>query len=120
LNEIASKVPSIIGGSADLASSNKTTLRDNEFMTKEDYRGSNIHFGVREFGMAAIINGIALHGGIKGYCGTFLVFSDYMRSAIRMSAIMKVPVTYVFTHDSIMLGPDGPTHQPIEHLISLR
>lgn len=120
LNEVASKVPSIIGGSADLASSNKTTLRDNEFMTKEDYRGSNIHFGVREFGMAAIINGIALHGGIKGYCGTFLVFSDYMRSAIRMSAIMKVPVTYVFTHDSIMLGPDGPTHQPIEHLISLR
>ncbi|PAD13721.1 transketolase [Shouchella clausii] len=120
LNEVASKVPSIIGGSADLASSNKTTLRNNDFMTKEDYRGSNIHFGVREFGMAAIINGIALHGGIKGYCGTFLVFSDYMRSAIRMSAIMKVPVTYVFTHDSIMLGPDGPTHQPIEHLISLR
>lgn len=120
LNEIASKVPAIIGGSADLASSNKTTLRDNHFMTKEDYSGSNIHFGVREFGMAAIINGIALHGGIKGYSGTFLVFSDYMRSAIRMSAIMKVPVTYVFTHDSIMLGPDGPTHQPIEHLISLR
>lgn len=120
LNEIASKVPSIIGGSADLASSNKTTIHNSNFMTQGNYSGSNIHFGVREFGMAAIINGIALHGGIKGYSGTFLVFSDYMRSAIRMSAIMKLPVTYVFTHDSIMLGPDGPTHQPIEHLVSLR
>ena len=120
LNEIASKVPSIIGGSADLASSNKTTIHNSNFMSQGNYSGSNIHFGVREFGMAAIINGIALHGGIKGYSGTFLVFSDYMRSAIRMSAIMKLPVTYVFTHDSIMLGPDGPTHQPIEHLVSLR
>lgn len=120
LNELASKVPSIIGGSADLASSNKTTIQDSSFISKNNYGGSNIHFGVREFGMAAIINGIALHGGVKGYSGTFLVFSDYMRSAIRMSAIMNLPVTYVFTHDSIMLGPDGPTHQPIEHLVSLR
>lgn len=120
LNELASKVPSIIGGSADLASSNKTTIQDSSFISKNNYGGSNIHFGVREFGMAAIINGIALHGGIKGYSGTFLVFSDYMRSAIRMSAIMNLPVTYIFTHDSIMLGPDGPTHQPIEHLVSLR
>ncbi len=120
LNHIASKVPAIIGGSADLASSNKTTIADSTFMTKGDYSGSNIHFGVREFGMAGIINGIALHGGIKGYSGTFLIFSDYMRSAIRMSAVSKLPVTYVFTHDSFLLGPDGPTHQPIEHISSLR
>lgn len=120
LNHIASKVPAIIGGSADLASSNKTTIAESTFMTKGDYSGSNIHFGVREFGMAGIINGIALHGGIKGYSGTFLIFSDYMRSAIRMSAVSKLPVTYVFTHDSFLLGPDGPTHQPIEHISSLR
>ncbi|MEY8292808.1 transketolase [Carnobacteriaceae bacterium 52-44] len=120
LNELANKVPAIMGGSADLASSNKTTIETSKFITKNDFSGSNIHFGVREFGMASIVNGIALHGGIKGYSGTFLVFSDYMRSAIRMSALSHLPVTYIFTHDSLLLGPDGPTHQPIEHLASLR
>lgn len=120
LNRIYKEFPYLIGGSADLASSNKTTLQDSGYMDTHKYEGSNIHFGVREFGMASISNGIALHGGLKAYCGTFLIFSDYMRNAIRLSALMELPVTYIMTHDSIHLGQDGPTHQPIEHLISLR
>ncbi|ASN04303.1 transketolase [Virgibacillus necropolis] len=120
LNSLAKQIPSLIGGSADLASSNKTTIDGNTFMTKGDYKGPNIHFGIREFSMASIVNGLALHGGVKGYSGTFLVFADYMKAAIRMSAIINRPVTYVFTHDSIMLGQDGPTHQPVEQLASLR
>lgn len=120
LNRIYEDLPILVGGSADLASSNKTTINGQPFMENGDYKGPNIHFGVREFAMASIENGLALHGGLKGYCGTFLVFSDYMRSAIRHAALMGVPVTFVMTHDSIQVGQDGPTHQPIEHLISLR
>ncbi|MFJ7727703.1 transketolase [Neobacillus sp. NPDC097160] len=120
LNRIYKDIPTLVGGSADLASSNKTTITGQNFMQKGNYAGPNIHFGVREFAMASIEAGLVLHGGIKGYCGTFLIFSDYMRSAIRHSALMEIPMIYIFTHDSILLGQDGPTHQPIEHLISLR
>lgn len=119
LNAIADKIP-LIGESADLASSNKTTIRNSAFIHRDDYSGQNIHYGIREFGMAAVANGLALHGGLQPYMGTFLVFSDYMRSAIRMSANMNKPLIYVLTHDSILLGQDGPTHQPLEHLASLR
>lgn len=120
LNRLYKDLPIFVGGSADLASSNKTTIEGKSFMDEENHKGPNIHFGVREFAMASISNGITLHGGLKGYCGTFLVFSDYMRSAIRHAALMEVPVTFIMTHDSIQVGQDGPTHQPIEHLISLR
>ncbi|PKG24800.1 transketolase [Niallia nealsonii] len=120
LNRIYKDYPILVGGSADLASSNKTTINGESFMQKGDYGGPNIYYGVREFAMASIETGLVLHGGVKGYCGTFLVFADYMRSAIRHSALMEIPMIYIFTHDSILLGPDGPTHQPIEHLISLR
>lgn len=120
LNEISKAVPYFFGGSADLAGSNKTTVKNNEDFSLNNYAGKNIWFGVREFAMAAATNGMALHGGLKVYAGTFFVFSDYMRPAIRLSAIMNAPVTYVFTHDSIAVGEDGPTHEPIEHLASLR
>lgn len=120
LNRIYQDLPYFVGGSADLASSNKTTIEGQPFMDEEHHDGPNIHFGVREFAMASICNGITLHGGLRGYCGTFLVFSDYMRSAIRHSALMGVPVTYIMTHDSLQVGQDGPTHQPVEHLVSLR
>ncbi len=120
LNSIFKIYPKLFGGSADLASSNKTTIEDSTFVDKDDFEGSNMHFGVREFAMACICNGVTLHGGVRGYCGTFLVFSDYMRSAIRLSALMGTPVIYIFTHDSVAVGQDGPTHQPIEHLASLR
>ncbi|MDU5335188.1 transketolase [Enterococcus sp.] len=120
LNRIYQDLPYFVGGSADLASSNKTTIEGHPFMDEEHHKGPNIHFGVREFAMASICNGITLHGGLRGYCGTFLVFSDYMRSAIRHSALMEVPVTYIMTHDSLQVGQDGPTHQPVEHLVSLR
>ncbi|WCG06105.1 transketolase (plasmid) [Vagococcus lutrae] len=120
LNRLYEDLPVLVGGSADLASSNKTTIEGKPFMDNKNHMGPNIHFGVREFAMASICNGLTLHGGLRGYCGTFLVFSDYMRSAIRHSALMGVPVTYIMTHDSIHVGPDGPTHQPIEHLLSLR
>lgn len=120
LNKLYNDFPILLGGSADLASSNKTTIEKFTFMSKENHAVPNIHFGVREFAMASICNGITLHGGLRGYCGTFLVFSDYMRSAIRHSAIMGVPVIYLMTHDSLHVGPDGPTHQPVEHLASLR
>lgn len=120
LNAIADDVPYLLGGSADLTGSNKTDLKGEADLTPDDFSGRYIRFGVREHGMGGILNGMALHGGIRPYGGTFLVFSDYMRHAVRLAALMHQPVIYVFTHDSIGLGEDGPTHQPIEHLMSLR
>ncbi|MHA6251203.1 transketolase [Oceanobacillus sp. CAU 1775] len=120
LNAIAKSVPNFIGGSADLAGSNKTLIDDEADFTKADYSGRNIWFGVREHAMGAALNGMALHGGLKVYGGTFFVFSDYLRPSIRLASIMRMPVTYVFTHDSIAVGEDGPTHEPVEHLAALR
>ncbi|MFP4573854.1 MAG: transketolase [Desulfobacterales bacterium] len=120
LNAIAGRVPELIGGSADLAPSNKTLLQNFHDFQKGAYDGRNIRFGVREHVMGAIVNGLWLHGGVKPFCGTFLVFSDYMRPAIRLAALMHVPAVYVFTHDSLAVGEDGPTHQPVEHLAALR
>ncbi|QTM99502.1 transketolase [Sediminibacillus dalangtanensis] len=120
INAIANKVPYFFGGSADLAGSNKTNVKDAGDFSRNNYSGRNIWFGVREFAMAAALNGMGLHGGLKVYAGTFFVFSDYLRPAVRLSAIMNLPVTYVFTHDSIAVGEDGPTHEPIEQLASLR
>lgn len=120
LNQIASKVKNLIGGSADLAPSNKTLIKGGKDFQAPSYEGRNIRFGVREHAMGAILNGMALHGGIIPYGGTFLVFSDYMKPAIRLAALMGLKVIYIFTHDSIGLGEDGPTHQPIEQLASLR
>lgn len=120
LNDIYQQYPILVGGSGDLGTSNKTTINNKFFMSKHRYQGPNIYFGIREFSMAAIANGITLHGGIRGYTGTFLVFSDYMRSAIRQAAIMNTPTIFVFTHDSLYVGQDGPTHQPVEQLMSLR
>lgn len=120
INALAKKVPSFFGGSADLAGSNKTTMKGAGDFSADDYAGRNIWFGVREFAMGAALNGMALHGGVNVFGGTFFVFSDYVRPAIRLSALMGLPVTYVFTHDSIAVGEDGPTHEPIEHLASLR
>ena len=120
INAFAKTVPALFGGSADLASSNKTTIKDANPFSSTDYSGRNIWFGVREFAMGAALNGMALHGGLKVYGATFFIFSDYLRPAIRLAALMKLPVTYVFTHDSIAVGEDGPTHEPIEQLASLR
>ena len=120
LNAIAKNVPALMGGSADLAPSNKTQIDNENSFQSGSYDQRNIHFGVREFGMTAVLNGMALHGGFIPYGGTFLIFSDYMRPAIRLAALMKQHAIYVLTHDSIGLGEDGPTHQPIEHLASLR
>ncbi|BCJ87895.1 transketolase [Effusibacillus dendaii] len=120
LNAIAKAVPFFLGGSADLASSNKTALKDMGNLSANSYGGRNIWFGVREHAMGAILNGMMLHGGVKVFGGTFFVFSDYLRPAMRLSALMKQPVIYVLTHDSIAVGEDGPTHQPIEHLAALR
>ncbi|EIJ77615.1 transketolase (plasmid) [Bacillus methanolicus PB1] len=120
LNALAKNVPQLLGGSADLASSNKTLLKGEANFSVADYSGRNIWFGVREFGMGAAVNGMALHGGVKVFGATFFVFSDYLRPAIRLSALMKLPVIYVFTHDSVAVGEDGPTHEPIEQLASLR
>ncbi len=120
LNAIASRVPWFIGGSADLASSNKTELKNGGVFQADDYSGRNIWFGVREHAMGAALNGMMLHGGVRAFGATFFVFSDYLRPAIRLSALMKQPVIYVFTHDSIAVGEDGPTHEPIEQLPSLR
>ena len=120
LNAVAQAVPQFLGGSADLAGSNKTMINGSQDFTPADYSGRNIWFGVREFAMGAALNGMALHGGVKVFGGTFFVFSDYLRPAIRLAALMKLPVTYVFTHDSIAVGEDGPTHEPIEQLPSLR
>lgn len=129
LNALAPVLPELWGGSADLAESNNTTMKGEPSFIPEEHQtkafpgnryGRTLHFGIREHGMGSILNGIALHGGTRPYGGTFLVFSDYMRPAVRLAALMKLPVTYVWTHDSIGLGEDGPTHQPIEHLWALR
>jgi len=120
INAIAEVVPSLFGGSADLASSNNTTIKGSEAFLPNSPEGRNIWFGVREFAMGAALNGLALHGGLQVYGATFFVFSDYVRPAVRLSALMGVPVTYVFTHDSVAVGEDGPTHEPVEHLASLR
>ena len=112
--------PSLIGGSADLTGSNGTRTKDATPITPGDYSGDYIHYGVREHGMAAAMNGIALHGGFIPYGGTFLAFADYSRPAIRMAALIGLRVIHVMTHDSIGLGEDGPTHQPVEHLAALR
>ena len=113
-------MPNLVGGSADLTGSNKTDIKGREGFQKDNPGGSYFFFGVREHAMASICNGMQLHGGLRTYCGTFLVFTDYMRPAIRLSALMEQPVVYVLTHDSIGLGEDGPTHQPIEHFMALR
>lgn len=120
LNAIAANLPTLIGGSADLAPSNKTLLNFSHDFQKNRPDGRNIRFGVREHAMAGIMNGMMLHNGTRPYGGTFLVFADYMRPAMRAAALMKLPVLYVFTHDSIAVGEDGPTHQPVEQLASLR
>ncbi|MEW9676151.1 transketolase [Lentibacillus sp. L22] len=120
LNAIAKSVPYFFGGSADLAGSNKTTIKEEADFSRNDYAGRNIWFGVREHAMAAALNGMALHGGLKVFAGTFFVFSDYLRPAVRLASIMHMPVTYVFTHDSIAVGEDGPTHEPIEQLAAMR
>jgi transketolase len=120
LEAINAALPETIGGSADLTGSNNTKTKAQKPLTKEDYSGRYIYYGIREFGMAAAMNGMALHGGVIPYGGTFLVFSDYCRPAIRLSALQGARVVYVMTHDSIGLGEDGPTHQPVEHLTSLR
>jgi transketolase len=130
INAIAGRVPELWGGSADLAESNNTTIkgapsfipksRGTEEWSADPFAGRVLHFGIREHAMGAILNGVALHGGTRIFGGTFLTFSDYMRGAVRLAAVMQLPVTYVWTHDSIGLGEDGPTHQPIEHLAALR
>lgn len=120
INEMVNRVPNIIGGSADLAPSTKTYMNGKGDFSSDDYLGQNLHFGIREHAMGAIANGLALHGGLKTFCSTFFVFSDYMKNPMRLAALMKLPVTYVLTHDSIGVGEDGPTHQPIEQLAMLR
>ena len=120
LQGAARAIPTMIGGSADLGGSNKTDIAGGGDLLAENPGGRIVHFGVREHAMGAVMNGMALHGGVHPFGGTFLVFSDYMRPAIRLAALMGLPVTYVFTHDSIGLGEDGPTHQPVEHLAALR
>jgi len=120
LNTIAPKVHALTGGSADLAPSNKTIMKDRGFFGTKDYSGHNLHFGVREHAMGAICNGMALHGGLIPYAGTFLAFYDYMRPPVRLAAMMGLRVIFIFTHDSIGVGEDGPTHQPIEQLVGLR
>ena len=120
LNKLADRIPNLIGGSADLAPSNKSNMKKRGDFTAEDRSGSNMHFGIREHAMAAITNGMQLHGGLKCYCSTFFIFSDYMKHAMRLSALMHQPVIYILTHDSIGVGEDGPTHEPVEQLIALR
>ncbi len=120
LNAVAAAVPELIGGSADLAGSNGSTIKGAGDISRDDYSGRNLHFGIREHAMAAVCNGLSLHGGVRPYCATFLVFHDYMRPSVRLAALMHQPVTYIYTHDSIYLGEDGPTHQPIEQLAAMR
>ena len=120
LESLAPRIPHLMGGAADLTPATMTTIQDSNAIARGDFSGRNIHFGVREHAMGSITNGMMLHGGIRAYTATFLVFADYMRPAMRMSALMKLPTIYVFTHDSIGLGEDGPTHQPIEQIMSLR
>ena len=125
LNTLAAHIPSLMGGSADLAPSNLSDMKDTEenkygYYSPDNFAGRNIHFGIREHAMAAMANGMQLHGGIHAYCSTFFVFSDYCKPSMRLSALMHLPVTYIMTHDSIGVGEDGPTHQPVEQLIMLR
>ncbi|MBP3347473.1 MAG: transketolase, partial [Clostridia bacterium] len=120
LNRVANIVPNIMGGAADLAPSTKTIVKGKADYSAECREGTNMHFGIREFAMAAIVNGMALHGGLRPYAATFFVFSDYMKHSMRLSALMGLPVTYVLTHDSIGVGEDGPTHEPIEQLVAIR
>ena len=120
LEFISQDLPELVGGSADLTESVLTKTSHSKAVTKKDFSGNYIHYGIREHAMGAIMNGLALHGGFLPFGGTFLVFSDYMKPAIRLAALMKQHVIYIFTHDSIGLGEDGPTHQPIEHLAALR
>lgn len=120
INAIAEVLPEMVGGSADLGPSCKTTINASEAMTKGSWGGRNLHFGIREHAMGAVLNGLALHGGLRPFGSTFLVFADYMRPAIRLAALMGLPAIYVFTHDSIWVGEDGPTHQPVEQVTSLR
>ncbi len=120
LNALSKRIPNLIGGSADLTPSNNTLPEGEKSVTRDDFSGRYIRFGVREHGMGSILNGLAAHGGVRPYGGTFLIFSDYMRPVFRLASMMGLPVVYVFTHDSIGLGEDGPTHQPIEQLASLR
>jgi transketolase len=117
---IAKNLPNVMSGSADLAPSTKTEIKGQEYFSPEHREGCNIHFGIREHAMSAICNGIQLHGGLRAVCSTFFSFSDYMKCGIRMSALMNIPVVYVMTHDSIGVGEDGPTHQPMEQLVGLR
>ena len=120
LNKLADRIPNLIGGSADLAPSNQSNMKKRGDFTAEDRSGSNMHFGIREHAMAAITNGMQLHGGLRCYCSTFFIFSDYCKHAMRLSALMNIPVVYILTHDSIGVGEDGPTHEPVEQLIALR
>ena len=120
LNVVAAKLPTFLGGSADLAHSNMTYIKTDGLQDDANRLNRNIQFGVREFAMGTILNGMALHGGLRVYGGTFFVFSDYVKAAVRLSALQGLPVTYVFTHDSIAVGEDGPTHEPVEHLAGLR
>ena len=125
LNKLAEKMPTLMGGSADLAPSNLSEMKDTDAIkygtfAPNNFAGRNIHFGIREHAMAAMVNGMQLHGGVQAYCATFFVFADYCKPAMRLSALMKLPVTYIMTHDSIGVGEDGPTHQPVEQLIMLR
>ena len=120
INRLSEKVPNLFGGSADLSPSNKTNMKNRDSFSKDNYKGSNIHFGVREHAMAAALNGMALHGGVRPYGGTFFIFSDYMKPSMRLASLMELPITYVLTHDSIGVGEDGPTHQPIEQLAVFR
>ena len=120
LNVFAEYLPNLFGGSADLAPSNKTEMKDRGYFSASNPGGANIHFGIREFAMACICNGIMLYGGLRAYCATFMVFVDYLKPALRLSALMHLPVVFVMTHDSIGVGEDGPTHEPIEQLASLR
>jgi transketolase len=120
LDNLVPTVPTLLGGSADLTGSNKTKPKGKDYLRRGQFDGRYIYYGVREHGMGAIMNGLSLHGGVRPYGGTFLVFSDYMRGAIRLAALMAQPVIYVFSHDSIGLGEDGPTHQPVEQLLALR
>ena len=120
LNRVAGVVPNIMGGAADLAPSTKTIVKGKADYSAYDRSGTNMHFGIREFAMAAICNGMALHGGLRPYAATFFVFSDYMKHSMRLSALMGLPVTYILTHDSIGVGEDGPTHEPIEQLAGIR
>ena len=120
LNAVALKIPNLFGGSADLAPSTDTYLKGMGDFLKDDHMGRNLHFGIREHAMGSILNGMFLHGGIIPFGATFFIFSDYMRPPIRLAALMNIPVIFVFTHDSIAVGEDGPTHQPIEQLVTLR